>query len=142
MRNFQDTFETRKRLFISAFSICMTVPLSFKFIAEMVLVIFFEIECMKKFSKILFPTRYCWVSDYIIDADKEVPKDIMPKHLIPFDTVSKMEERLLIGHNVSFDRSFLASQYKMKVCIKIGNQFTLLSVKMHNANVSKYFAHP
>ena len=28
MRNFQDTFETRKRSFISAFSICMTVPLS------------------------------------------------------------------------------------------------------------------
>ena len=28
MRNFQDAFETRKRSFISAFSICMTVPLS------------------------------------------------------------------------------------------------------------------
>ena len=27
MRNFQDTLETRKRSFISAFSICMTVPL-------------------------------------------------------------------------------------------------------------------
>ena len=27
MRNFQDTFETRKRSFINAFSICMTVPL-------------------------------------------------------------------------------------------------------------------
>ena len=27
MRNFQETFETRKRSFISAFSICMTVPL-------------------------------------------------------------------------------------------------------------------
>ena len=27
MRNFQDTFETGKRSFISAFSICMTVPL-------------------------------------------------------------------------------------------------------------------
>ena len=27
MRNFQDNFETRKRSFISAFSICMTVPL-------------------------------------------------------------------------------------------------------------------
>ena len=27
MRNFHDTFETRKRSFISAFSICMTVPL-------------------------------------------------------------------------------------------------------------------
>ena len=28
MRNFQDTFEARKRSFTSAFSICMTVPLS------------------------------------------------------------------------------------------------------------------
>ena len=28
MRNFQDTFETRKQSFISAFSICMSVPLS------------------------------------------------------------------------------------------------------------------
>ena len=27
MWNFQDTFETRKQLFISAFSVCMTVPL-------------------------------------------------------------------------------------------------------------------
>ena len=30
MRNFQDTFETRKRSFIGAFSICMTVPLTLK----------------------------------------------------------------------------------------------------------------
>ena len=30
MRNFQDTFETRKRLFMSAFSIFMTLPLSGK----------------------------------------------------------------------------------------------------------------
>ena len=28
MGNFQDTFETRQQPFISAFSICMTVPLS------------------------------------------------------------------------------------------------------------------
>ena len=27
MRDFQNTFETRKRSFISAFSICITVPL-------------------------------------------------------------------------------------------------------------------
>ena len=31
MQNFQDTFDTRKRLFTSAFSICMTVPLVLKF---------------------------------------------------------------------------------------------------------------
>ena len=29
MRNFQGTFEARKRYFISTFSICMTVPLMF-----------------------------------------------------------------------------------------------------------------
>ena len=29
MRNFQDTFETRNGLFVSAFSIYMTVPLKF-----------------------------------------------------------------------------------------------------------------
>ena len=28
MRNFQDTIETRKRSFISVFSICITVPLN------------------------------------------------------------------------------------------------------------------
>ena len=28
MQKFQDTFETRKQSFISAFSICVTVPLS------------------------------------------------------------------------------------------------------------------
>ena len=28
MWNFQDTFETRKQSFISAFSVCMTVPLT------------------------------------------------------------------------------------------------------------------
>ena len=28
MRNFQDTFQTGKRSFIKAFSICMTVPLN------------------------------------------------------------------------------------------------------------------
>ena len=27
MRNFQDTYETRKRSFVNAFTICITVPL-------------------------------------------------------------------------------------------------------------------
>ena len=31
MKNFQDNFETPKRSFISAFSICVTVPLIIKF---------------------------------------------------------------------------------------------------------------
>ena len=31
MRNLQDNFKTRKRSFISDFSICMTVPLTFHY---------------------------------------------------------------------------------------------------------------
>ena len=35
MRNFQDTFKTRKRSFISAFSTCMTLPLSKKMLLNL-----------------------------------------------------------------------------------------------------------
>ena len=34
MPNFQDTFEIRKQPFISAFSICMTVPLKFNWLSS------------------------------------------------------------------------------------------------------------
>ena len=34
MQNFQDSFETHKRSFISAFSICMTVPLRKEIVCE------------------------------------------------------------------------------------------------------------
>ena len=42
MRNFHDTFEIRKRLFVSAFSVCMTVPLKF-----------FSVSIIKKMTFIL-----------------------------------------------------------------------------------------
>ena len=34
MLNFHDTFETRKRSFINAFSICITVPLIIKILQD------------------------------------------------------------------------------------------------------------
>ena len=34
MANFQDTFKTYKQSFISAFSICMAVPLKFKIVFD------------------------------------------------------------------------------------------------------------
>ena len=46
MRNFQDTFETHKRSFISAFSICMTVPLENPF------VIIYQVEISYSFKGI------------------------------------------------------------------------------------------
>ena len=39
MRNFQDTFETRKRSFVSAFSICMTIPVKYAIFFESYMVL-------------------------------------------------------------------------------------------------------
>ena len=54
MRNFQDTFETRKRSFISTFSICMTVPL--KGVIDSTLVLEKRIELRE--GKYCFDYRY------------------------------------------------------------------------------------
>ena len=46
MRNFEDNFETRKRSFISAFSICMTVPLN--------KILFLNLRDLGKFENVYF----------------------------------------------------------------------------------------
>ena len=55
MRNFQDTFETRKRSFIGAFSICMAVPSNIEFsLLTFILLILKNLEaaiCMIKEQK-------------------------------------------------------------------------------------------
>ena len=47
MRNFQDTFETSKRSFTSAFSICMTVPLMKKVLVLTVIISLYFSETKK-----------------------------------------------------------------------------------------------
>ena len=50
MRNFQDTFETCKRSFISTFSISMTVPLTFLVNKCKLLNLEINTECICKIS--------------------------------------------------------------------------------------------
>ena len=65
MRNFKDTFKTRKRSFISAFSVCMTAPLNY-FIYSLSLdqmrvakeELFTEKILGREFQVLLF-TRFC-----------------------------------------------------------------------------------
>ena len=67
MRNFQDTFETRKRSFICAFSICMTLPLRCSR-SQM----FFKIGVLKNF--VIFTGKYlCW-SLFLIKLTPKTPK--------------------------------------------------------------------
>ena len=61
MQNFQDTFEIHKRSFISAFSICMTVPLRDR--RKISLLILSE---FRRINLVLFPLKMSenlWFSD-------------------------------------------------------------------------------
>ena len=53
MRNFEDPFETRQRSFISAFSICMTVPFRFHHTSTR----FQNIRKFKKFPELVRKIR-------------------------------------------------------------------------------------
>lgn len=56
---------------------------------------------------------YSWTSPRLFEGDKLNDHGrIDIKELIPFES-SKTQEKLIVGHNVSFDRSFLSDQYKL-----------------------------
>ena len=60
MRNFNDTFETRKRSYISAFSICMTVLLItniYKYVVDDIIA-FSHFQFLKKF---VVPGYFIWL---------------------------------------------------------------------------------
>ena len=63
MRNFQDTFERRKQSFISAFSVCMTVPLraeEWELFSHKIYycILFFELYIIKLFVLITCGVHY------------------------------------------------------------------------------------
>ena len=56
------------------------------------------------------------MSSYLTD-EHAPPQDITPSWMIPLEGGS-MEDKLIIGHNVSFDRSYVKEQYQLKVTNK------------------------
>ena len=62
-----------------------------------------------------FVFRYCWVSSYLTDEKCNIPQDITPDSMIPMSGEDLSKEKLLIGHNVAFDRSFVKEAYQLKV---------------------------
>ena len=54
MQNFQDTFKTRNRSFIGAFSICMTVPLTFVILLFVLIKLSLAVAFMLRNSTRLF----------------------------------------------------------------------------------------
>uniref|UniRef100_A0A183BPM5 DNA-directed DNA polymerase n=1 Tax=Globodera pallida TaxID=36090 RepID=A0A183BPM5_GLOPA len=86
------------------------VPRSVPFPAEDLL--FFDVEvCMKDgrlptLAVALSPTKCTRMAD----ADNELPVFVRPEHLISMGNLGQ-RKRLVIGHNVAFDRTFISEQY-------------------------------
>ena len=54
------------------------------------------------------------MSNYLTNDQLEVPRDVTPKCMIPM-TDNFRAEKLLIGHNVAFDRAFVEEAYELQV---------------------------
>ncbi|XP_038067395.1 DNA polymerase subunit gamma-1-like [Patiria miniata] len=89
----------------------------------------FDVECLM--TEGLFPTLavaasteawYSWCSERLVEEHLTLSPRITPDNLIPMETAAsfrpsestRWKERLIIGHNVSFDRSFIKEQYYLK----------------------------
>ena len=76
-----------------------------------------------QYHNVLFIGRYSWVSDYVLEdkfrwASEPRLHDLIPLETLPGKTappLGKWQQRLIIGHNVGFDRSFVKEQYLVQV---------------------------
>uniref|UniRef100_A0A4W5KV06 DNA polymerase subunit gamma-1 n=1 Tax=Hucho hucho TaxID=62062 RepID=A0A4W5KV06_9TELE len=75
-------------------------------------------------SIVLFPDRYSWSSKCLIEERYSWSSQLMPADLIPLETRTTLStppppggqrrEKLIVDHNVSFDRSYIKEQYLLK----------------------------
>lgn len=74
----------------------------------------------------MFPSiRYSWCSKRLIEERYTWSKELTLADLIPLETPvnsarppgGQWKETLIVGHNVSFDRSYIKEQYLLKVSI-------------------------
>lgn len=71
----------------------------------------------------LILNRYSWTSDFVLQDRLHWTKEPQISDLIPLETKQKSfsapsgqwKKRLVIGHNVGFDRSFIKEQYLIQV---------------------------
>lgn len=73
----------------------------------------------------IFNTRYSWCSKRLIEERYSWSNQLTLTDLIPLETTANSskppgghwQERLVVGHNVSFDRAHIKEQYLLKVYI-------------------------
>lgn len=73
----------------------------------------------------IFNSRYSWCSKRLIEERYSWSSQLTLADLIPLETAANSsrppgghwQERLIVGHNVSFDRAHIKEQYLLKVSI-------------------------
>ncbi|ESO96346.1 hypothetical protein LOTGIDRAFT_239325 [Lottia gigantea] len=87
-------------------------------------ILIFDIECLVKegsyptMASALSPTHwYSWCSEYLIEKKFRWSTELTLTDLIPLETkkgsvsINNKSKKIIIGHNVGFDRSFIKEQY-------------------------------
>lgn len=68
---------------------------------------------------ICYNNRYSWCSERLIQNDFMYFSHLSFNDLIPFESSNKNErkshKRIVIGHNVGYDRSYIREQYHLDV---------------------------
>lgn len=68
---------------------------------------------------VILEKRYSWCSKRLIDDNFAYLTSLKLSDLIPFESSDlkerKAQQRIAIGHNVGFDRSFIKEQYYFEV---------------------------
>lgn len=75
----------------------------------------------------LFCSRYSWCSKRLVERRYSWSNQLTLADLIPLETTinsarpprGQWTEKLVVGHNVSFDRSYIKEQYLLKVKISL-----------------------
>ena len=73
--------------------------------------------------------RYSWCSKRLIEDRYTWSNQLTPADLIPLETSANSIrpprgtwlERLVVGHNVSFDRAYIKEQYMLKASLTFEN---------------------
>lgn len=93
--------------------------------------------------------RYSWCSKRLVEDRYTWSSDLMLADLIPLETPTNSsqprggvwQERLVVGHNVSFDRAHIKEQYLLKVR-SISDSFQMFlpfSVDSKGTNILQFY---
>lgn len=85
-----------------------------------------EYKCACYMCLYFSPARYSWCSKRLIEERYSWSNQLTLADLIPLETPinsarppgGKWKEKLIVGHNVSFDRAYIKEQYLLRVSIQ------------------------